>query len=78
MKWNLVSPREALGKPPFSSTYSNILIYALKGSASQRYVLKANSFQFLQGEPKTKITLARVSSPCLRAAQPLPKRSCSS
>lgn len=78
MKWSSVGPGEALGNPPFSSTYSSILIYTLKGSPSQRYVLKANRLQFLKGEPETKVTLAGISSPCLGAARPLPKRSCSS
>lgn len=68
MKWSSVGPGQALRKPPFSSTYSNILIYAFKGSTSQKYVLKANRFKFLQGEPETKVTLARVSSPRWRAA----------
>lgn len=68
MTWTLVGPREALGKTPFSSTYSNIFIYALKGSAPQRYTLEANRFKSLQDEPWTKVALARVSSPHSRAA----------
>lgn len=48
-------------------------INTLKGSTSQRSVLKDNIFQFLQGDPGTKATLAGVSILIWEQFNPFPK-----